>query len=248
MTITDNYSITQLFYKKELKIIIDNKQIININIPTLGNYLDSPELNVFLRLISAEPSELKRLIGLVVSNKFQFVEALFFKLAKYSEFIELKKIFANQLKYIFNNLLEINYDEQKFIIKNKNESITITSEIWDYIVYLLQLTYGKKVVLPPTFTNEEERKFYEAQKAAEEKINKIRNNSTNIDDDIIIKQLLSISYAFPSLNFDYLFNQTMAQIQWLYKYAMESVSYEVNAQACAAGNMAKNKKLDFFIK
>jgi hypothetical protein len=40
----------------------------------------------------------------------------------------------------------------------------------------------------------------------------------------------------------------MAQILWLQKYAAGAVSYEVNAQAFAAGNVKKGKKLDFFIK
>jgi hypothetical protein len=45
-----------------------------------------------------------------------------------------------------------------------------------------------------------------------------------------------------------LFNQTLAQIRWLQKFAAESVSYSVNEQAFAAGNMKKGTKLDFFIK
>ena len=70
----------------------------------------------------------------------------------------------------------------------------------------------------------------------------------NGDKDALIKIMLSITYAFPSFTIDYLFNQTMAQIQWLQQYAAKSVSYEVNAQAFAAGNMKKGQKLDFFIK
>jgi hypothetical protein len=59
---------------------------------------------------------------------------------------------------------------------------------------------------------------------------------------------LAITYAFPSITIDYLLDQTMAQIQWLQKYAAGAVSYEVNAKAYAAGNVKKGKKLDFFIK
>jgi hypothetical protein len=40
----------------------------------------------------------------------------------------------------------------------------------------------------------------------------------------------------------------MAQIQWLQTHAAGAVSYEVNAQAFAAGNTKKGKKLEFFIK
>lgn len=86
-----------------------------------------------------------------------------------------------------------------------------------------------------------------AQKEKEEKIKRLKEQN-NVDKDALIKAFLSITYAFPSLTMDYLCNQTMAQIQWLQKYAAGAVSYEVNAQAMAAGNMKKGKKLDFFIK
>lgn len=86
-----------------------------------------------------------------------------------------------------------------------------------------------------------------AQREQEEKIARLKRSS-NQDPDALIKAMLSITYAFPSLTIDYLVNQTMAQIQWLQKYAAGAVSYEVNAQALAAGNMKKGKKLDFFIK
>ena len=86
-----------------------------------------------------------------------------------------------------------------------------------------------------------------AQTEQEEKIAKLKQ-SHNSDKDGLAKVLLSITYAFPSITIDYLCNQTMAQIQWLQKYAAGAVSYEVNAQALAAGNMKKGKKLDFFIK
>ena len=86
-----------------------------------------------------------------------------------------------------------------------------------------------------------------AQREQEEKIAKLKQ-SRDGDKDGLAKILLSITYAFPSITIDYLCNQTMAQIQWLQKYAAGAVSYEVNAQALAAGNMKKGKKLDFFIK
>jgi hypothetical protein len=51
-----------------------------------------------------------------------------------------------------------------------------------------------------------------AQKAAEEKIKKIKSQKEG-DANALAKIMLSITYAFPSLTFDYLYNQTMAQIQ-----------------------------------
>lgn len=246
--ITDNYSITQLFYKKELKMILDKEIIVKLQIPAIADFLDGEELYTFLEIISWEPYDIKKNFGASVNSKFEFLNLLFFTLAKYSEFFNLKKSIEKELQRILKNQLKVDYVNKEFTIHTNVGDVIITPEIWDYIVYLLQLTYGKKVVLPPTFSSEEERKFYEAQKAAEAKIAEIRSKNNDSDDEILIKMLLCITYKFPSLTFDYLFNQTMAQIHWLHNLAKGSVSYEVNAQACAMGNMKKNQKLDFFIK
>jgi hypothetical protein len=111
---------------------------------------------------------------------------------------------------------------------------------------VLKLSCGEKVEKPRTFASEDERQFYLAQKKMEEKIKKIKAQKPG-DSDSLLKSFLTIQYKF-NLSFDYLAEQTLAQIQWLQGYAAGAVSYEVNAQAFAAGNMKKGKKLDFFIK
>ena len=100
---------------------------------------------------------------------------------------------------------------------------------------------------PRTFNSQEEKDFYLAQKRMDDKIKKIKSQNKG-DGANLLKSFVSIIYAFPSLTIEYLAQQTMAQIQWLQKYAAGAVSYEVNAQAFAAGNVKKGKKLDFFIK
>jgi len=112
---------------------------------------------------------------------------------------------------------------------------------------LLKLSSGEKVTQPPVFDSEQARKSYLAQQEREEKIRKIKSQG-NKDQESLMKAFLAITYSFPSITIDYLFDQTMAQIQWLQKYAAGAVSYEVNAKAYAAGNVKKGKKLDFFIK
>ena len=99
---------------------------------------------------------------------------------------------------------------------------------------------------PRTFASEAEREFYLAQKKMDEKIKKIKSQSPG-DSEALLKSFLSIQYSF-NLSFEYLAEQTVAQIRWLQGYAAGAVSYEVNAKAFAAGNMKKGKKLDFFIK
>lgn len=111
---------------------------------------------------------------------------------------------------------------------------------------MLRLSCGEKVEKPHTFASEDERQFYLAQKKMEEKIKNIKAQKPG-DSDSLLKSFLTIQYKF-HLSFDYLAEQTLAQIQWLQQYAAGAVSYEVNAQAFAAGNMKKGKKLDFFIK
>jgi hypothetical protein len=44
------------------------------------------------------------------------------------------------------------------------------------------------------------------------RIQKIKSQNKKADTNGVMKNLLSIIYSFPSLTFDYLFNQTMAQI------------------------------------
>ena len=80
----------------------------------------------------------------------------------------------------------------------------------------------------------------------EKKIKKIKAQKPG-DSDGLLKAFLTIQYKF-NLSFDYLAEQTLAQIHWLQEHAAGAVSYEVNAQAMAAGNIKKGKKLDFFIK
>jgi hypothetical protein len=47
----------------------------------------------------------------------------------------------------------------------------------------------------------------------ERRIRKIKQQNANkSDDNGIIKSMLAITYSFPSLSFDYLFDQTLAQI------------------------------------
>lgn len=63
---------------------------------------------------------------------------------------------------------------------------------------------------PRTFGSEAERQFYLAQKEMEEKIKKIKAQKPG-DSDGLLKAFLTIQYKF-NLSFDYLAEQTLAQI------------------------------------
>lgn len=249
MTLKSNFSINKLFVSKIVKISVGNQGFLSVKLHTVGELLEDTEWGRFYELITCNP-ETKFLPQ--TTNKmdtFDFIELVSFNLGQYQEYRMFYNLIRQQLPLLFHEQ-EVVFDmKTKKIIVN---DITMNSEIWNYIVYILQLSYGEKVSQPLTFDSEEARQFFLAQQEMEQKIKATRakakaQESKDVDDSIA-KILLSIVYAFPSLTFDYLLDQTMAQVQWLQQYAAKSVSYNINAQALAAGNMKKGSKLDFFIK
>lgn len=238
--IKDNFDIFTLFLDKKVKIYID-KKFFYVRVPTIRELCLDEVLNGTYNLWIAPLNKIKTLIPEQVEDSFDFVKTVIFQLGIYKEFRETVNNFKKTLNFFIPGI-QIDFANQQFIIND----IIITTEIWEYILYVLRLSCGEKVEKPRTFASEDERQFYLAQKKMEEKIKKIKAQKPG-DSDSLLKSFLTIQYKF-NLSFDYLAEQTLAQIQWLQGYAAGAVSYEVNAQAFAAGNMKKGKKLDFFIK
>lgn len=66
---------------------------------------------------------------------------------------------------------------------------------------------------PLIFNSQAEKDFYLKQQELENKIKKIKDNADNSKNaDGLMKNILSITYSFPSITIDYLFDQTLAQI------------------------------------
>lgn len=242
MIIENDYSITKLFAKKEINIFIDKKVFFKLRVPViLDLYNDNKWNNIFF-LWTRTPKDAQKYYYKKIETSLDMITLIVFDAAQYKEYADLSKDYTKYLKKWLPDI-EFDYKHQKLKIKG----LTITPDIWDHILYLLKLSCGEKVTQPPVFNSEEARKLYLAQQEQEEKIRKIKSQASR-DKEGLMNGFLAITYAFPSITFDYLFNQTMAQIQWLQKKAAGAVSYEVNAQAYAAGNVKKGKKLDFFIK
>ena len=243
MIIDSNYSLTRLFVSKDITITIDKLKKFTLKVRSAKDLFQDSDWNIFYHTAIESVEKLQKYFPFgKIETQFDFLKLLMLDFGQFDKYKDVYTIFKNQLQII---LPEIKID-----IQNKEISvngITITNEIWEYILYILKLSNGEKVELPPTFASEEAKKLYLAQKANEEKIRQIRSQMQK-DGDGLIKSLLSITYAFPSMTMDYLWEQTMAQILWLRKYAAGAVSYEVSAKAFAAGNVKKGKKLDFFIK
>lgn len=242
MNINSDYSITKLFVTKEVWITVDSKDFI-LKVKTLKDFYTDRDWNAAYHIWTSPVSKLNTSLGLkekTLTDSYDLLTLILFDLGQYNEFRKIYSLFDKVLKDI---LPQIEIKAPNILVNG----ITMTREIWEYVLYILKLTSGEKVEKPLSFSSEEARQFYLAQKEAEERIKAIKSQKDGNQDNIM-KILLSITYSFPSFTVEYLFDQTMAQIQWLQKNAAGAVSYEVNAQAFAAGNVKKGKKLDFFIK
>ena len=245
MSITDDYSISHLFMEKKVTIFDNKKPILTVNLKTIRDFFTDRNWNgVYHILVSDRKEWLSMFSNVELEEPFEYLKLLVFHLGQYKQYSDLVN---SIVKYLGETIDNLHFDfKEKTLIAN---GVTITPQIWNYIVYLLKLSQGEKVTQPRTFSSPEEEAFYLKQLEYEKRINQVRSKSKNDEDNAgLIKTCLYIIYAFPALSFDYLFDQTMAQIYWLQKIAAESVSYSFNEKAFAAGNIKKGKKLDFFIK
>lgn len=246
MELTNNLNITKLFASKQITITVDNQFSFTVVPKLVRDFVEDESWNQTFYLLTLNVLDWKEMFGgkIDYDESLYYIQTVIFQLAAYKQYREVANNFEKYIKELIPSL-EIQNTTKEFIING----VTITPEIWNYVIYVLQLTCGKKVQKPHTFSTPAERSFYLKQQEMERRIKKIRqNNATKGEDDGILKSMLAITYSFPSISFDYLFDQTLAQIHWLAKMAAQEVSYRVNAQAFAAGNMKKGKKLEFFIK
>ena len=240
MTIRDNFGIFNLFLDKKVKIFVDNKSFM-MKVPTIKEFCLDEKFNAVYHIVNLPSDKMRKFTVIPCETSFELLNTIVFNLGRFKEYKDVLESFKYFLSLILPNIV-IDFENKNFTINN----IIMTSEIWEYIIYVLKLSCGEKVEKPRTFASEAEREFYLAQKKMDEKIKKIKSQSPG-DSEALLKSFLSIQYSF-NLSFEYLAEQTVAQIRWLQGYAAGAVSYEVNAKAFAAGNMKKGKKLDFFIK
>jgi len=242
--INSNYSILNLFIKdnKEVKIFIGN-QVIILYLKSLKNFFSNEEWATCYTIICRDEYR-KKLLPTQFQSEDSLTEIknLIFEFGMYAQYTKIVSLLREQLSTLIHNLF---FDfKKKELIAN---DVIITSDIWNYIINILKLSCGEKEEKTPVFENEAARQLYLAQKEFEKQVNKIKNKNGG-DTEQILKILLTISYQIPALTFDYLFNQTMAQIHWLYTYAAQSVSYDVTKMAYASGNLKKGQTPNFFIK
>lgn len=236
-----DFNITRLFIDKKALLSIDQQTIL-IYCPAIREYYVNIGWNAIYHLWTTPENDFNKL-PYQVQTPFDIVYILLFELGKYDQFKQLANFCAEALQLVLPDI-NIDYSHKKIAVKG----VTITTEIWDYVIYILKLSCGEKAEQPLVFDSPDARALYNQQKELNARIRKIKSQNKNADVNGVMKNLLAITYSFPSLTFEYLFDQTMAQIHWLQELAAGEVSYKLNAQAMAAGNMKQGKKLEFFIK
>lgn len=260
--IATDYSIVKSFISKDVFVYdSDNKWRFAVKLRPIGDFFTDYDYSTFYNMWTND-AELKRLFRVKDAASFSSFDlfcSLIFEFGYYKEYTDIANTWVDQFKKLVPGLT-VDYIQKQFLIPNQfisdtANAIVMTEDIWNYIIYVLKLSNGEKVSEPQVFANPDDKRSYLAQKEREERIARIKmkaqqseGHSKKEPPDALIKNFLSITYAFPSITFDWLANQTMAQIHWLAKYAAGSVSYEVNSAIFAAGNMKKGSKLDFFIK
>lgn len=245
----DDYDLLKSFLNKEV-IIIDKKMLFKtiVTLPTIKDFITYPELVVCLNIFKQPIKELiKGFDFWNPKNYLEFVKLIYFE---FNNIIEFQKIYESIDFFIHfilqKNDLKIDNESRNFYINNYN----LDNILWDYILYIIWISFGEKRDKPKIFNSEAEEEFFKLQKESEDRIKQIRSRGVNITNDHSNNknQLLSvfsvIMYSFKQLDFNFLFNCTNAQINWLYQQAYKIANYEVEAKAFAAGNM--KKKLKFF--
>lgn len=244
MPLSDNFSINRLFMTKDIRVAGDGVDFI-FHCPTIKEMFLNEALSLTLFCLTASDEKVGQMIQLKdINSRLQFFQSIIFDLGAFKQISPMAKKLREGLTFLIPTF------KCEFQTKSlKIGDITITKEIWDYIVYLVKLCCGEKISKPLVFDSPEAEAFWKKQQEMDARIKKLKqDNSPEGDNKGLIKQLIAINYSFPSLSIDYLHNQTMAQIHWLRELAAGEVSYRLQSQAAAAGNIKKGSKLNFFIK
>lgn len=137
---------------------------------------------------------------------YDYICFILFELGKYKQYKFISDNIIECLKNICPDIV-FDYKTKQIIIND----ITMTAQIWNYLIYVLKLSCGEKTTQPLVFDSPEAKEFFLKQQEYENRINKVKANKEGTDDGLA-KVLLAITYSFPSLTIDYLLQQTMAQI------------------------------------
>lgn len=242
LSFKDDFSLTRLFMTKDINVRISDGGNFIFHCPSVRDLFLNEDMSLTIFCITTSDDKVQNVMSLKADNRLDFFEKLIFEFGEYKQINPLVRKILTSLKQLLPGF-KLNFQTKTFELNH----LTITKEIWDYITYLVKLSCGEKVSQPLIFDSLEAEAFWKKQQEMDARIKKLKADKEG-DPEGLIKNLMAITYSFPSFTIDYLYDQTMAQIHWLRELAAGEVSYRLQSQAAAAGNIKKGNKLNFFIK
>lgn len=238
----DSINLFSLFIDKEVVLYNDKAKIILLA-PTVRSLYEKANLSLVVNFMRREFADMEKLFKIWKPNSmFEILKLLMNEAGQYREFIGYKQGILEGLQNLFVDPVILDNLGNLWI-----GEVLLDEELYKYIVYVVRRLSGEKIEPPKVFKSKEEEEYFKMMEANEAKIRKIRQQSNRQEgQDVEMKMMLYIQYAFPQYTIDYLADQTFFQLIWLQQKAIKAINYEVEAKAYAAGNM--KKKLKFFLE
>ena len=243
---TSDYSVEKLFISKQIRLVNEKKQEVIIRVPTIAEAYQNKSFNIFLHIFNDKKGVFTDILQVLQKNPKTDLE-LCWELLLCGHILELKDVseaIRQTIKFIFQIT---NFKMENNIIW-LSDSLTLDEDLFNYVLFILRKSEGMKVEPPRTFKSEADRQRYLEQLAREEKIRKIRSEGNALISNgkiggktSILNSFTMIIQAFPTYNFEQLFNMCFEQIVFLQQAAGKILKYQIERSAYAAGNLKKLK-------
>ena len=220
---------------------INERRIIEFKFPTVYDLMADLEFKKFMSIISLTPEKVKELKlnlpfdttehGKLIQGLIGFTEYSQLLLKYFKKFVKDSEIIENAL--VVNSEKIMSYELQ-------------------YIVEVMQMSLGQKVFIEDAEENSGINKdsligkILEQQKAAEEKLRKVKaKKAANGKGYSIEEIMLAISYEF-GLTLQELLNKTYFALIWYFGYVSKVDAHKLNQQILSSG-MSKQKSYNYWL-
>lgn len=235
MKISDNTSLTTFLLGHPIQIFVadDNGvELFNIefNIPTVKQIYCDKKIQTILGVLNTDTKTLQSKFTQIKN----FTHYDLFTVVNQFKIKDLS-VYAEYLEYTFAALgMDLKCDNKMTI-----NGHTINEEIFEYIRYTL--LYSAKMKDKNSLQLEQDENY----RAAQERINKIKNQNKNVDKDkIFSKNYITLLYEF-GLSPSEIERLNLYQYENILGYTNNSIQYKVSLIAAGNGN---TKKVKFITK
>lgn len=221
---------------------IDERRIIEFKCPTVYDLVSDLDFKKFMSIISLTPEKVKELklnLPFDTSEHGKLIQG-FMAFSEYSKLL---------LKY-FNKFVKDSEIVENTLVVNSEK---VMSYELKYIVEVMQMSLGQKVFIEDDAAENKNLdsdspmgKLLQKQKAAEEKLKKVKAKKTASGKGYSIEEImLAISYEF-GLTLNELLNKTYFALIWYFGYVSKVDAHKLNQQILSSG-MSKQKSYNYWL-